>query len=185
MTVDQGERLLGLAVVIVVAVGAVWTLLRMTHHRAPEHDGLVLGYPPDQFPVQRVVRHPALRALAATQARLVSVYRQLPVSDRTVPVNDLAIWLRVFLAELRQMMDTAYRVAVITDAYGRSAHLDRLAAEVQQLETQIADDITQRLLGYDGGAHDEVLNRRLAMLRSCARELASLEGERTSARFAE
>jgi hypothetical protein len=31
-------------------------------------------------------------------------------------------------------MDTAYRVAVITRAYGQSAQLDKLVAEVQQLE---------------------------------------------------
>jgi len=36
-------------------------------------------------------------------------------------------------------MDTAYHVAVITRAYGQSAQLDKLVAEVQQLEQQLAE----------------------------------------------
>jgi hypothetical protein len=131
--------------------------------------------------VHGVAHSPALRALAATQARLVSVYRRLPASDPTIPVGDLAIWLRVFLLELRQMMDTAYRVAVITDVYQQSTHLNRLVAEVQQIERQIADDLAQRLMAADGDTRNELLNRRLTALRECAHELASLEGTRTSA----
>ena len=181
MGADQIERLLGLGVVIVVAIGAVAVLLRSPRRRTPPVGEVVVGYPPDLFPVRCVVRQPALQALAATQARLLAVYQRLPVSDRTAPVSEIAIWLKVFLLELRQMMDTAYRVALVTDVYGHSPHLDRLVADVQQIEAQLADDITRRLLGADGELRDDVLNRRLEMLRQCARELAGLATAPTSA----
>jgi hypothetical protein len=180
---EQVDRLLGLGVVIAVAVGAVLLLLRATRRSDPRDGEIVLGYPPDLFPVYQVTQQPALRALAATQARLLSVYRRLPAHDRAAPVGEIAVWLRVFLLELRQMMDTAYRVALVSDLYGHSRYLDQLVAEVQAIEAQIADDIARRLLGTDGPRHDEALGRRLALLRQCARELTSLEAAPRSAGF--
>lgn len=71
-------------------------------------------------------------------------------------------------------MDTAYRVAVIMRAYGQSAQLDKLVAEVQQLEQQLAEHVVERLLARDGDAQEELLNGRLAALRLCVRELAGI-----------
>jgi hypothetical protein len=164
-------RLLGLGVVMLVAVGAVLLLLRLSERRgAPwaRHGAAALGYPPDLFPAQALTRGGPLATLAATQARLVALEAQLP------PRSDQRIWLRTFLIELREIMDTAYHVAAIAAVYGRTAQLDRLAAEVQEIEAEVADHVTRRLLARDADAHDELLDGRLATLRLCLRELASL-----------
>jgi hypothetical protein len=167
MTYDI-ERLLGLAVVVLVAVGAVLLLLRLSDRTARRRGGLLLGYPPDIFPEQEITGRGPLLALATTQARLASIYRQLP------PQSDLSIWLRAFLNELREIMDTAYRVSVITQVYGQPAQLDSLIAEVQTIEKQVADHVVQRLLARESDAQQEWLEGRLAALRMCARELQGL-----------
>jgi hypothetical protein len=162
------ERLLGLAVVVVVAVGAVVLLLRLSDRASQRRGGLLLGYPPDLFPEQDITRSGPLLALAATQARLASIYRQL------APHSDEAIWLRAFLNELREMMDTAYRVSVVTRMYGQPPQLERLMQEVQEIEKQVADHVVQRLLTRESDAHSERLDSRMAALRMCVRELATL-----------
>jgi hypothetical protein len=160
-------RILGLGLVIVVAVGAVLLLLRLSDRRE-RHGTAALGYPADLFPAQALTRLAPLAALAATQARLAGLEARLP------PRSDQRIWLRTFLAELREIMDTAYHVAAIAEVYGHMAQLDQLAAEVRGIEAEIADHVTRRLLARDGDAHDELLAGRLATLRLCLRELASL-----------
>ena len=165
---NQWEHLLGLVVVTVVALGAVALLLRSGARGVADHGGTVLGYPPELFPDREVVRGSPLSALAATQARLVSIYTHIPAH------GDSAVWLNAFLRELREIMNTAYRVAVIAQVYNRPAALERLVAEVRHVEQEIAEQIAQRLLLQDGDAHDELLAGRLATLRLCARELAVL-----------
>jgi hypothetical protein len=160
-------RLLGLAIVIGVAVGAVLLLLRLSE-RCERRGEMVRGYPPDLFPAQALTRGGPLAALAATQARLAALEARLP------PRSDQRIWLRTFLGELREIMDTAYHVAVIAEVYGQMVQLERLAAEVRGIEAEIADHVTRRLLARDGDAHDELLDGRLATLRLCLRELESL-----------
>jgi hypothetical protein len=175
MPVDQAvERLLALGLVIAIAAGAVALALWLNRRRTPQHEGLVLGYPPDLFPARDAAGGSALRALAAVQQRLVAVYRRLPAGDAAVPVGDAALWLRVFLLELRRLMDGAYRAAVITAAYGPTDHLDRLVAEVEAIEAQIVDDLTRQLLGGAGAGRTDRLNRRLAALRECAGEFAAI-----------
>jgi hypothetical protein len=164
----QLDRLLGLGAVCLVALGAVLLLLRFSGRVAARPSPLRLGYPPDLFPAQHLIRGGALAALAATQARLASIERQLP------PHSDLSIWLRAFLSELREIMDTAYRATVITEIYGRPAQLDRLVAEVRQIEAEIAERVARRLLARDGDAHAELLDGRMATLRMCVRELAGV-----------
>ena len=78
------------------------------------------------------------------------------------------------LDELRAIMDTAYRVTVITEIYGRPAQIDRLVAEVQQIEAEIAEHVARQLLARDGDAQAELLDGRLATLRMCVRELAGV-----------
>jgi hypothetical protein len=158
-------RLLGLGLVIVVAVGAVLLLLRLSDRRDRRGEA-VLGYPPDLFPAQALTRGGPLAALAATQARLTALEGRLP------PHSDQRIWLRTFLSELRQIMDTAYHVAAIAEVYGQMAQLERLADEVRGIEAEVADHVTRRLLARDADAHDELLDGRLATLRLCLRELA-------------
>jgi hypothetical protein len=175
------ERLLGLGLVIAVAAAAVALALRLNRRRAAEHEGIVLGYPPELYPTGVAASAPALGALAAVQARLTAVDRQLAAADPGMTVGDLALWLRVFLLELRRLMDAAYRAAVITDAYGGADRLDRLAVEVRTIEAQVIDDITGRLLGEAGAGRPDRLNRRLAALRDCARELAEVTAPPTGA----
>ena len=160
--------LLQLGVVIVIAVGAVLLLLRFSGRAITYHSGIVQGYPPGLFPAQELTGAGALAALAETQARLLSIYEQVPAQ------SDLAVWLHAFLRELREIMDTAYRVAVITHVYGRPAQLDRLVEEVRQIEAQFAEHAVQRLLARDGDTQQVWLDGRMATLRMCVRELASL-----------
>lgn len=167
--------LLRLGGAIVAAVGAVLLLLRLSERAVAYRSGIVEGYPPSLFPAQDLTGAGALAALAAAQARLLAAYEQAP------PRSDLAIWLRAFLHELREIMDTAYRAAVIAQIYGRSVPLDRLVGEVQQIEAQLAAQVVARLLARDADAHDELLDGRLATLRLCVRELASAGGPTTPA----
>lgn len=168
------ELLVKLGLVVVVAVGAVLLLLHPHVNMRPRGQELVLGYPADLFPSRELTRTPPLVALAATQSRLVSIYQQLPLD------SDLAIWLRAFLNELREIMDTAYRVTVITEVYGQPAQIERLIAEVEQIEQEVATHVARRLLARDGDAQHELLDGRLAALRMCVRELASVPDVRSS-----
>ncbi len=165
---DPILTLLGLGVVLAFAVGAVVLLLRVSGRAVTQRGGFVQGYPPSQYPAQALVRTGPLAALVATQARLLSLYEHVP------PHSELAVWLRPFLVELRAIMDTAYRVTVITQIYDRPAPLDRLVAEVQQIESQLADHAVQQLLARDGDAQQELLDGRMETLRLCVRELASV-----------
>ena len=79
--------------------------------------------------------------------------------------------LYTFLHELRAIMDVAYRVAVVTRAYGAPAQLDRLVAEVQQIEKQLADHVVHRLLAYEADEQTALLTHRLESLRQCVYEL--------------
>jgi hypothetical protein len=170
MARDPVMVLLQLGAVTLVAVGALLLLLRLSGRAAATRGSLVQGYPPSLFPQQALVRSGPLAALAATQARLLAVYAQAPQQ------SDLAVWLGPFLRELREIMDTAYRAATIAQAYGQPAPIERLAAEVQQIEGQIAEHAVQLLLARDGDAERELLDGRLAALRLCARELGRVAG---------
>lgn len=165
---DSLMTLLGLGVVTVIAVGSVLLLLRISSRSMRTDHAFVAGYPSDRFPAHEVVRSSTLVTLAATQSRLLAMYEQVPAR------SDLAIWLRAFLREFREIMDTAYRVAVITHIYGQSVQLDQLVIEVQHMEQQLADHVVQRLLARDGDAQTDELNTRLATLRLCVRELAGV-----------
>jgi hypothetical protein len=159
---------------VVVAVGAVLLLLRSNTDTAARDIDQVLGYPPNQFMARELVRSEPLVELAAIQARLVSIYWQLP------PHSDSAIWLRAILAELRAIMDTAYYVMTITEVYGQPPQLERLIVEVQLIEQEVAAYMTSQLLMRDGDAQHELLDGRLATLRLCARQLANSGIIRTS-----
>jgi hypothetical protein len=163
--VAQAEfgRLLGLGVVIAVAVLGVLLLLRLSARGATP-----LGYPPDRFPAQELTRGGPLAALVVTQARLAVLERRLP------PRSDQRIWLRALLNELREIMDTAYRVALISQVYGQPEQLERLVDEVREIEAGVAEHVTRRMLAHNGAAQDELLAGRMATLRLCVRELASL-----------
>src|SRR5512145_38479 len=167
MASNDIEKLLGLGGVIVVAVGAVLLLLWLSDRSAARHDRMVLGYPSTLFPACHLTGSGPLAALAATQIRLATIYQQVP------PQGELAIWLRAFLNELREIMDTAYRVSVIAQTYDQHGQLERLIAEVQQIEAEVAEQITRRMLARDGDAQQELLNGRLAALRLCLREIGS------------
>jgi hypothetical protein len=167
-------RILGLGLVIAVAVGAVLLLLWLSERR-DQHGAAALGYPPDLYPAQALTRSGPLAALAATQARLAALEARLP------PRSDQRIWLRTFLNELHEIMDTAYHVAAIAEVYGQMAQLERLAAEVRRIEAEVANHVTRRLLARDGDAYDELLDGRLATLRLCLRELANLADTHTPA----
>lgn len=167
-SVNDIERLAGLAIVIVVSVGAVLLLLRLSDRSSARRGALVRGYPPDLFPAQDVTSSGALQELAIIQARLLSVAEQLP------PHSDMGIWLHAFLRELRQIMDTAYRVAVISRLYGQPARIGQLVEEVRQIEQEVVAHVVQRLLDGESDAQNELLEGRLAALRLCVRELAGM-----------
>ena len=78
-------HLLGLGAVCLVALGAMLLLLRFSGRGEPGRRR-VLGYPPDLFPAQHLMRGGALATLAATQARLAAIQQQVP------PQSDLSIW---------------------------------------------------------------------------------------------
>lgn len=189
-------KLAGLGVVALVALGALWLLLRIGGPARARPGELLAGYPADHFPDRAIVQLPALRELAATQARLLAVYAQLP------PDGDLAIWLLTFLRELRAIMDTAYRAGAVARLYGHGSMsdaqcpmpsaergptpnpaqaapgalagpaLETLSAEVAAIERAVAAQIARRLLERDADADRELLDARLAALRLCARQLS-------------
>lgn len=167
MTRDPIMVLLQLGAVTLIAVGAVLVLLRLSSRAHARQGGVIRGYPAHLFPARNIiVQCGALTALAATQERLLTLYAQAPAQ------SDMAIWLAAFLRELRQIMDTAYHVAVAAQGYGQPPQLDRLVAEVQAIEAQIAQHAVDLLLARDGDAAQESLNGRLMVLRLCAREIA-------------
>jgi hypothetical protein len=165
------EKLFGLGAVLIFAVAGVIFMLRLGGRAERQADEVVLGYPPSLFPAVELTAAGQLAALAATQTRLATIYRQLPAQ------SDLTIWLRAFLDELREIMDTAYRLRVITKVYGKPAQLDRLVEEVQEIERQVAEQVARRLLARDGDSQQELLDGRLATLRLCMRELGSFAAE--------
>lgn len=167
MARDPMMVLVQLAVVAAIAGAAVALLLRLSA-RSHTRGGVVQGYPPSLFPNQELVRGGPLAALAAIQARLMAVYEQAP------PQSDLTVWLRPFLIELRAIMDTAYRAAAISQPYGGHPYLDRLVAEVQEIESQAAEHAIRLLLARDGDVQQESLDGRLATLRMCARQLETI-----------
>jgi hypothetical protein len=173
VTYSDLARLIGLGIVALVAVGAVLLLLRLSERRSA-HGTPALGYPPDRYPAQELTRGGPLAELADVQARLSALAVRLP------PQSDQRIWLQTFLDELREIMDTAYRAALIAQVYGQPAGLDRLVAEVRQIEAEAAANVTRQLLARAGDAQDELLDGRLAALRLCARELAGLAAARSS-----
>lgn len=162
---DPILTLIGLAAVALFAGVAVWMLLRVSD-RGARQDALEVGYPADRFPRRDLVATAQLAALAAVQSRLLSVYDQLPAR------GEAAVWLRAFLAELRALMDSAYRVAAVSTIYGDTALLDRVVAEVQQTEAQIAAEAMRHLLRQGGDFDEAPLDERLAVLRRFAQELA-------------
>jgi hypothetical protein len=161
---DPIVLLIQIAIVIIIAGGAVLLLLRSNSRVAHERDGILRGYPSGLYPNQEVARSESLAALAATQARLLSVYERLPTH------TDLSDWLRDFLHELREVMDNAYRVATITQAYGDLPQLQRLVDDVQRIEAEVADQIAQQLLARDEHLRQS-LDHQLLALRQCAHEL--------------
>lgn len=149
-----------------IAIGAIMLLLR--YSGAGQRAGIVRGFPPSLFPNQDLVRAGPLAALAAIQARLLAVYEQTPQQ------SDLAIWLGQFLPELRAIMDTAYRAAAIGSVYGQHEPLERLVADVQAIEAQISALAIDLILAGRDQPAAVGLAERLATLRLCARELASV-----------
>lgn len=168
MTYAELNLLANLGGVALVALMAVLLLIRRRPPPRARRSAVIVGYPADCYRDREAVRSAPLVALAATQARLLSMHEQIPAH------TDLAIWLHAFLRELREVMDTAYRVATITAAYSLPGQLEYLIDQVQQIETQVAERVARQLLQRDGDAHDELLEGRLATLRMCLRELAVL-----------
>jgi hypothetical protein len=126
-----------------------------------------LGGRPAPAADRELLALPALAELAAVQGRLLAMQQALP------PQSEEAVWLDAFLRELRSVIDTAYRVAAATRAYGPPAGLDALSAEVAQIETDVAAQVTRRMLGRAAAADHDLLDARLAALRLCARQLAT------------
>src|SRR5512145_1150717 len=96
--------IMNLGAVAAFALGAILLIWRTSARRTPTRSDVVLGYPPDQFPAHDIVNQDALRALAATQSRLLAIFDGLPQG------SDSAIRLHAFLIELRAIMDVAYQV---------------------------------------------------------------------------
>ncbi len=160
--------LIALLLVSVVAVVGVLVVFSWSEQPSAHVQWQMPGYPPDRFPVRELVQDGPLAAFGATQTRLLAMYRQLPSE------GDTTVWLRIFLCELRAIMDNAYYVALVTDSYERSPIFDWLVVELQQIETEIAGQIAECLLLQEGDAQQELLAGRLASLRMCARELTTL-----------
>lgn len=164
---DPLLTLAGLALVAAFAGACVWLLLRQGPAAGRRHPPFVLGYPPEQFPRRALAALPPLAALAASQARLIEVYAQLP------PRGEAAVWLGAYLAELRGIMDTAYRAAGIAALYDDTALLDRVAAAVAESERAIAHQAMQHVLRGESDFDEAALEGRLAVLRRFAHELAA------------
>lgn len=174
MTYAQLLTLAGLVVVVAVAGGTVALLLRATRPAPAQRGGIVQGYPASLFPQRELTNGGPLAELAATQGRLLAMYEQVPAH------SDLAVWLRTFLHELREIMDTAYRVALIGSLYGQAMQVERLVREVQAIEAGLADHVLRQLLKNGADREQEELEGRLATLRLCVRELGG-EGLRQPA----
>jgi hypothetical protein len=172
---DDMQRLLGLMLVSLVALGAVVAVMRLSRRETPaEPVGLVLGYPPDHYPLRHVAQHPALQTLAAVQTRLATMRRQIPPGHPSPALGEVAIWLQVLLIELRDIMNVAYQVVAITGGHRRSPHLEAIVAEVQQIEEQVVETVTARLLARGEASVDDSLTLRLQNLRRSAAELRGL-----------
>jgi hypothetical protein len=159
------STLLNLGAVAAISIGTILLLWRVSERNHEHTSDFVLGYPADIFPAHDVVAGKALTALATTQARLLSLYAEL------APTQESARLLYTFLRELRDIMDLAYRVAIVARAYGQPTQLDRLVSEVQQIERELADHVIHRLLAYEGDDRAALLTHRLATLRECVAEL--------------
>jgi hypothetical protein len=164
---DTLSILLGLIVTAFVSGVGVVLLLRIGKPQLKPSLELVRGYPVEHFPDQQAVRSEPLLALVATQTRLLSVYAQLPRQ------SDLAVWVHAFLLELRQIMDSAYRVAGVAMLYDKIGQLDTVVREVQRIEAQLAEAAMQHLLDAQSDVDTERFETRLAVLRRCVKELAT------------
>lgn len=167
--------LLGLGFVIVVAIGGIGVLLRQGSAPISRGASLIPGYPVGRYPAYARIADHRLAELAAVQTRLIAIYQQLPLQSAS------AIWLGTFLQELREIMDTAYRVTVATEDYGPSPLLDWLILEVEQIEQELSSKIAERLFLREGDGAGEPLTGRLATLRMCVREMSSFAGGATGA----
>jgi hypothetical protein len=163
---EQLIALANLGATAAIALGVIAILWRVSERSRPRQPEIVLGYPSDRFPAHDVVGSRALTELAASQARLLSMYSEL------APSSDAAKLLYSFLVELRAIMDLAYRVALVTRAYGQSPKLDRVVAEVRAIERELADHVVQRLLAYEADEQSALLDHRLATLRALVGQLA-------------
>lgn len=170
---DPITTLIGLAVVILIGLGVVVFMLRIGGGR-PRRQELLLGYPPDLFPAQELTRGGSLKALAAVQARLLSVHAQLPRQ------SELAVWIWSFLRELRPIMDSAYKAASVAKLYSQSSPLDSLVREVESIEKEIAERVVKRLLSTEAAVDDDGLDVHLAVLRRYAHELTEGAVSRTA-----
>jgi len=163
---DPTLTLIGLGLVALVAIGVVAVMLRLLDRNSKS--AIVEGYPPHFFPHQELTHAGPLADLAATQLRLLKVYRQLP------PRSEASVWLWAFLGELRAIMDSAYRVAGVTTIYGDESPLVRVAAEVHQFEHQLVDRVVQQMLHAGDGFDSGLLDARLATLRRFTQEMGAL-----------
>ncbi len=163
--------LTALLFITLIAVGGVVILFGWGDRRHNQPHWCVAGYPAARFPARTLVQDGPLASLTAIQSRLLRMQQQLP------PGTDTAVWLQVFLGELRAIMDTAYTVMLATNGYERSPIFDWLVVELQQIEREIAFYIAQDLLLGDADPHHELFAGRLASLRMCASELGSLQPE--------
>ncbi len=161
---DPIVTLIGLVVVILIASAIVIMMLRIGNGR-PRRNEIALGYPPNLFPEQELTRVGSLKALAAVQARLLSVHAQLP------RYSELAVWIWAFLRELRPIMDSAYKAASVARLYSQTAPLDGLVREVETIEQEIAERVVKRLLSTEADVGDDSLDAHLAVLRRYAHEL--------------
>ncbi|NJM07580.1 hypothetical protein HC891_17430 [Candidatus Gracilibacteria bacterium] len=165
-THDSLSILFGLIVTALVSGMGVVVLLRIGPPQAKPTLDVVRGFPPERFPDRQLVQIAPLSALVATQARLISMYAQLPHE------SELAVWVRAFLLELRQIMDSAYRVASVAVLYDQTTQLDSVVSEVQRIEAQLAETAMQRMLNAQSDIDTERFETRLAVLRRCVKELA-------------
>jgi hypothetical protein len=136
--------------------------------RPPEQhttESLVVGYPPHLFPAHMLTQSGPLAELATIQKRLIAMSRQLS------PQRDLSPWLSLFLVELREVMDRAYRVAVIAQVYAQPSRLETLVRMVQQIELEIVRRTKRSLIYQESRAETLPLFAHFASLRMFAQEM--------------
>jgi hypothetical protein len=168
---DTLTIIFGLLLSAFVAGGAVFAFLRYSQKSAIHAaTGIVQGYPAQAYPLQQATSTVQLQALTAVQQRLLLIYDQAPAR------SDLTIWLKLFLVELRAIMDVAYRVAPLMQLYGKNQQLDQLVLEVQLIETQIAECSISSLLQQAPDQQLNMLESRLATLRLCTKQLGETVG---------